>query len=287
MLKVEWNTMLRQLHIHVMGTVQLEVLQQLVQERFGVSISFGSCEVMYQETIAAPVIGYGHFEPLRHYAEVHLRLDPAPRGSGITFESTCPLEVLDRSYQHLVERHVFEKTHKGVLLGMPLTDVHITLLTGRAHLKHTEGGDFREATYRAIRQGLEQAQSIILEPIYAVLAEVGQEQVGRVTSDLEKRGCTFAAPEIAGNCIQIRGEGPAVTLMDYPREFASFTKGKGALRLQFDGYQPCHNPQEVIERIGYDKTRDIENTSDSIFCRKGAGFPVKWDQAKKWMHCES
>ncbi len=287
MLQVEWNTMLKQLHIHVMGTVQLEVLQQLVQERFGTSISFGPCEVMYQETIAAPVIGYGHFEPLRHYAEVHLRLEPAPRGSGITFESKCPLEVLDRSYQHLVEQHVFEKTHKGVLLGMPLTDVHITLLTGRAHLKHTEGGDFREATYRAIRQGLEQAQSIILEPIYAVQAEVEQTQAGRVMNDMERRGCTFTAPEIAGEYIRIQGKGPAAALMDYPTEFASFTKGKGALRLQFDGYQPCHNPQEVIERIGYDKSRDMENTSDSIFCRKGAGFPVKWEQAKDWMHCES
>lgn len=286
MLDVEWNELLQELHIKVMGTVQLEVLQKLVQERFGLQVEFGPCEVLYQETVAAPVMGYGHFEPLRHYAEVHVRLEPGPRGSGITFASECSLEVLDKTYQHLVQQHVFEKTHKGVLLGMPLTDVKIVLVTGRAHLKHTEGGDFREATYRAIRQGLEQAQSVVLEPVYAVTAEVEAEQIGRVMSELEQRHCTFSAPETAGERVRLQGNGPAACLMDYPAEFAAFTKGKGLLGLWFDGYQTCHNTAEVIEKIGYDRARDMENTSSSVFCKKGAGFEVKWDQVPQMIHCK-
>lgn len=286
LLDVEWNELLQELHIKVMGTVQLEVLRELVRERFGLAVEFGPCEVLYQETIAAPVVGYGHFEPLRHYAEVHVRLEPGVRGSGITFASECPLEVLDKTYQHLVQQHVFEKTHKGVLLGMPLTDVKIVLVNGRAHLKHTEGGDFREATYRAIRQGLEQAQSVVLEPVYAVTAEVEAEQIGRVMSELEQRHCTFSAPETVGKRIRVQGSGPAACLMDYPAEFAAFTKGKGLLGLRFDGYQPCHNTAEVIERTGYDRTRDMENTSSSVFCKKGAGFEVKWDQVPQMIHCK-
>lgn len=286
LLGVEWNEMLQELHIKVMGTVQLEILKELALERFELAVEFGPCEVLYRETIAAPVVGYGHFEPLRHYAEVHVRLEPGSRGSGITFASECPLEVLDKTYQHLVEQHVFEKTHKGILLGMPLTDVKITLINGRAHLKHTEGGDFREATYRAIRQGLEQAQSIVLEPVYAVTAEVESGQIGRVMSELERRCCAFSAPEAAGERIRLQGKGPAACLMEYPAEFVAFTKGKGTLSLRFDGYQPCHNTLEVIERIGYDKARDMENTSSSVFCKKGAGFEVKWDRVPQMIHCK-
>lgn len=286
LLGVEWNEALHELRVHIMGTIQLEVLRQIVRERFGAEVSFGECEILYKETISAPVVGYGHFEPLRHYAEAHLRLSPAPRGSGISFDSECPTDVLEGSYQRLIRTHVFEKEHKGVLTGSALTDVRITLLTGRAHLKHTEGGDFREATYRAIRQGLEQAESVLLEPVYAFEIDLPLDQIGRVLADIQRLHGSFEPPLAQGERAVVSGRGPVSEFMNYSAELVSFTRGRGRIQLRFDGYEPCHNAQQVIERIAYDKVRDVENTSDSIFCSHGAGFPVRWDEVIHHIHCK-
>ena len=284
MLHVQWEEEQGEIQVRIMGPIQLEVLGEEVKRRFGIPISFGPCCILYRETIATSVVGYGHFEPLRHYAEVHLGLSPGKRGSGIVFESQCPTDVLDSRYQNLIKTHVFEKQHKGILTGSVLTDVRITLLTGRAHLKHTEGGDFRQATYRAIRQGLEQAQPVLLEPYYSFQVEVESDQLGRVLSDVERMHCQFDAPELTEHGAILLGRGPVSTLMGYSRELAAFTKGHGQISLTFDGYEPCHNTQEVVERIGYDKDRDIQNTSDSVFCSHGAGFPVKWYDVEKHIH---
>ncbi|MCI8441911.1 MAG: TetM/TetW/TetO/TetS family tetracycline resistance ribosomal protection protein [Provencibacterium sp.] len=285
LLHVLWNEQLQQLHVRVLGSIQLEVLQQLCQERFGLFIRFGTCEVLYTETIAAPVTGCGHFEPLRHYAEVHLLLSPAARGSGIRFESACPLDLLSSNWQNLIRTHVLEKEHRGVLTGAPLNDVTVTLLCGRAHLKHTEGGDFREAVYRAIRQGLFQAQSILLEPCFRFQIEVELALTGKILSDLQRLHASFEPPQVQGKTALICGRGPAATLMDYPLTLGPLTKGRGHIRLQFDGYEPCHNTEEVIAHIGYEREHDTANTPDSVFCAHGAGFIVKWQDAPHYMHC--
>ena len=290
-LGVSFDEELQEIQIRVMGQIQLEVLTELCQERFGLKVRFGDCRILYRETISAPVIGYGHYEPLRHYAEVQLRLSPAPRGSGIHFASECPTDLLSQNWQNLIRTHVFEKQHRGVMTGSALCDVDITLLIGRAHLKHTEGGDFREATYRAIRQGLEQALAdgkvVLLEPYYAFEITVPADQVGRLMADLQRMECSFQAPETDTEQAIVRGRGPAAGLSGYGREFLSFTRGKGVLALQFDGYEPCSHTQEVAEEIGYDRTRDLANPSCSIFCAHGAGFPVPWNEVPQYAHCKA
>ena len=286
LLRVRWEEALKEIHVSVMGTIQLEVLAALVKERFQLTVAFGNCEILYQETIQSTVTGLGHYEPLRHYAEVHLRLAPGQRGGGITFSSACPLDVLDRNYQNLIRTHVFEKEHKGILTGSPLCDVEITLINGRAHLKHTEGGDFREATYRAIRHALEQADNLLLEPTYQFVIEVKQEDVGRVLSDIQKLHGSFDPPQSSGEWTKISGRGPVATFMDYAKDLPAKTRGTGRCQMQFGGYEPCHNAQEVIEKRGYDKDRDVHNTSSSVFCSHGAGFTVKWQEVKDYIHCK-
>ena len=285
-LKVRWQEKLQQIQIQIMGGIQLEVLRESVKERFDLEISFGPCEVMYQETIAAPVVGYGHFEPLRHYAEVHLKLEPGPRGSGITFGGGCSTDSLPAQYQNLIRTHIFEKEHRGVLTGSPLTDVKISILTGCAHQKHTEGGDFREAVYRAVRQGLEKARSLLLEPMYLFEIRVPPELLGRVLADAQRLHGSFAPPVTEGDRAVVRGSGPVSEWMNYTEELAAYSKGRGQAGFRFGGYAPCHNSEEVIARIAYDKERDVENTSDSVFCAKGSGFLVKWEQAEQYMHCK-
>lgn len=286
LLHVQWEEELQQIQVQIMGLIQLEVLKELLEERFGISVSFGECEILYRETIAEEVIGMGHYEPLRHYAEVHLRLTPAPRGSGITFRSECHLDVLDSNFQHLIRTHVLEKEHKGMLLGAPLTDVTVSLIVGRAHEKHTVGGDFREATYRAIRQGLEQAKNLILEPYYAFEIAADAVYLGRILSDIQKRNSSFDDPVMNEQTVTVTGKGPAAEWMDYPAELVAFTHGKGSVTFRFYGFEPCHNPEEVIQKRGYDKNRDQENTSDSVFCSHGAGFQVKWYDVPKYIHCK-
>lgn len=284
LLSVFWQEESQEIEIRVMGQVQLEVLEELFLERFGEKISFGPCSVVYQETLQAPVVGCGHFEPLRHYAEVHLLLTPGPRGSGITFASRCPLDSLSSNWQNLVETHVMEKTHRGVLTGAALTDVEVTLLSGRAHLKHTEGGDFREAVYRAIRQGLMCGESLLLEPYYQFTAEVEPAQVGRVQADIARMEGECQAPVLEEDRVRLFGRAPIRTMMDYPKEFAVFTRGKGRLSLEFGGYEPCRAAPEVIQEKKYDPERDVANSPDSVFCSHGAGFLVKWNEACRYMH---
>jgi ribosomal protection tetracycline resistance protein len=287
MLSVSWDEALQEIQLHIMGTIQLEILKEILMERFSLAVSFGTCRILYRETIASAVVGYGHFEPLKHYAEVHLKIEPAERGTGILFESGCSVDQLSQNFQNLVRTHIFEKEHKGTALGMPLTDVKITLLTGRAHEKHTEGGDFREATYRALRQGLLQTESVILEPFYAFVVEAEDCYTGRLLSDIQKMSGTFELPQTMGQTVQICGRAPVSTMLNYYQEFIAFTKGKGSLSLMFDGYDLCHNPQEVIEEFSYDPERDVFNTGDSVFCSHGSGFMVKWQDAKRYMHCKS
>lgn len=290
MLGVKFEESLQEISIRVMGQIQLEVLKQVCQERFHMQVEFGECRILYRETIKAPVIGYGHYEPLRHYSEVHLQLSPAERGSGITFESKCPTDLLAQNWQNLISTHVFEKKHKGVLTGSELTDVKITLLNGRAHIKHTEGGDFREATYRAIRQGLEQAlvdgNVVLLEPYYSFEMTVMSEQLGRLLGDLQRMEVSFEAPQLDEDRAIVCGRGPVAALSEYSREFVSFTRGKGIMSLNFDGYEPCSHQDEVAEQIGYDRERDMENPSCSVFCAHGAGFPVVWYEVPNYIHCK-
>jgi ribosomal protection tetracycline resistance protein len=276
----------KNLRVHIMGEIQLEIIRELIAERFGHEVEFGPCEVVYQETIVNPVTGCGHFEPLRHYAEVHLRLEPASRGSGITFESKCPTDILPSQFQNLIRSHVLERVHKGILTGSELTDVRMVLLNGRAHEKHTEGGDFREATWRAVRQGLEQAESILLEPYDSFRISVEESDLGRILSDLPRLNATFEAPEITGGRAVICGRGPASEFLEYGKHFVSQTRGTGRLTVRFDGYESCHNAQEVIARIHYDKIRDIENPSSSVFCSHGTSIVVPWQEAKAHMHCK-
>ena len=273
-----------QIQIRVMGRIQLEILQSLVKERFGMDIEFGSCRILYKETIKSPVMGYGHYEPLRHYAETQLRIEPVERNSGVIIENECSLEVLDSNFQNLILTHIKEKEHLGILTGSPLTDVKIILTAGRSHLKHTEGGDFREATYRAIRQGLEKAENILLEPYYSFILRVPIDCFGRAISDIQRLHGEFMPPEMTETEAIIKGEGPASEFMDYPEEVISYTSGKGVISMREKGYRPCHNAEEVIASIGYDKERDIENTSSSVFCSHGAGFEVKWYDVDNMRH---
>ena len=284
-MKVLWQEHARQIQIRVMGTIQLEVLAEQCAQRFGIAVSFGACEVVYQETIDAPVIGCGHYEPLRHYAEVQVLLRPLPRGSGIRFSSACPTDELKLNWQRLIETHVFEKTHIGALCGFPLTDVEAVLLTGRAHEKHTEGGDFRQATYRAIRQALFQTQSVLLEPYYRFSIRVPPECIGRVLSDLEKMTAVYEAPQTESEFVRVEGHCPASELMDYAASLTAFSKGRGVMRVQFDGYDRCHNTETVVQQHPYNRDADFDNSADSVFCSHGAGYNVRWDIAPEKMHC--
>ena len=273
-----------ELHVSLMGRVQAEILRSLVAQRFGVEVELDRGRVLYKETIDAPVEGVGHYEPLRHYAEVHLLLEPLPQGSGLVLATRCPEDDLDRSWQRLIMTHLREKTHLGVLTGSPVTDMKITLMSGRAHIKHTEGGDFRQATYRAVRQGLMQARSRLLEPYYAFRLEVPPEQLGRAISDVRLRSGSFDAPEEAGDMTLLRGRVPVTEFDDYAQEVASYTGGRGRLSLEPAGYGPCHNPDAVIAAADYDPEVDLENTPDSVFCAHGGGFPVKWNRVAEYMH---
>ena len=273
-----------ELHVSLMGRVQAEILRSLVAQRFGVEVELDRGRVLYKETIDAPVEGVGHYEPLRHYAEVHLLLEPLPQGSGLVLATRCPEDDLDRSWQRLIMTHLQEKTHLGVLTGSPVTDMKITLMSGRAHIKHTEGGDFRQATYRAVRQGLMQARSRLLEPYYAFRLEVPPEQLGRAISDVRLRSGSFDAPEEAGDLTLLRGRVPVTEFDDYAQEVASYTGGRGRLSLEPAGYGPCHNPDAVIAAADYDPEADLENTPDSVFCAHGGGFPVKWNRVAEYMH---
>ena len=286
-LRVVWNERLSEIHLQLMGEVQLEILTRLIAERFGVDVAFDEGNIVYKETIAAPVIGIGHFEPLRHYAEVHLLIEPAERGTGVQLASACPTDALDLNWQRLVLTHLAEKTHLGVLTGAPLTDVKITLLAGRAHVKHTEGGDFREATYRAVRNGLMQAESVLLEPYYAFRLELPDACVGRAMNDIQRMDGTFDPPQQQGDSTVLTGTAPVAAMRNYWTEVAAYTKGRGRLSCTANGYAPCHNAAQVIETAGYDAEHDTENTADSVFCSHGAGHVVRWDEVRAHAHVDS
>ena len=275
------------IHVQIMGKVQMEIFRSLVQDRFGLDITLDDERIFYKETIASTVEGVGHFEPLRHYAEVHVLLEPLERGSGIVTDTVCSPDVLDMVYQKLILSHMEEKLHRGVLTGAPVTDMKITLLVGKAHLKHTEGGDMRQATYRAIRQGLMQAKSVLLEPWYDFVLTMPTEQIGRAITDIRTMGGEFDAPETVGTNSVLKGLVPAAELHDYVDTVAAYTQGRGRLQLTLHGYLPCHNQAEVVAQLGYDPEADLENTPDSVFCAHGAGFTVKWHQVKDFMHLES
>ena len=286
-LHLVWNERLGELHVQLMGEVQLEILQRLIAERFGMEVSFGQGGIVYRETIAGAVEGVGHYEPLRHYAEVHLLMEPLPRGSGLVLTSACPQDMLDINWQRLVLTHLAERSHPGVLTGSPITDMKLTLVAGRAHQKHTEGGDFRQATYRAVRQGLMEAESILLEPWYNFRLEVSAEQVGRALSDLQRMHGRVEPPETAGDMAVLTGSAPVEQLRDYGREVAAYTRGRGRLSCTSGGYAPCHNQEEVVAAMGYDPERDVENPPGSVFCAHGAGYNVKWDEVKAHAHVDS
>lgn len=284
-LSVIWNEPFQEIVVHVFGVIQLEVLVEILRERFNVEVQFGKPQILYKETILEGTTGYGHFEPLKHYAEVHLKMEPNARGTGNTFSNACHADDLSVGHQRLIEKHLFEREHHGLLTGFAVTDIHFTLLTGRAHNKHTAGGDFREATFRALRQGLEQVQNTLLEPYYRFKMKASTEHIGRMMADIQLASGTFEAPIMNEDTTIIIGRVPVATFMDYSTQFAAYTNGKGALTLQFDGYDLCHNEQEVIEQIGYYKDADPSYTSSSIFCAKGKGYSVPWQQAKAAMHC--
>lgn len=286
-LKVVWNERLSEIHVQLMGDVQLEVLQAIISERFGINASFSKGSIIYKETIANAVEGIGHFEPLRHYAEVHLLLKPGKRDSGLVFKTQCKEDLLDKNWQRLILTHLYEKTHIGVLTGSPITDMEITLMSGKSHPKHTEGGDFRQATYRAVRQGLRSADCVLLEPVYEFSLEVPSENVGRAMSDIQRMCGNFNAPETEGEFSIISGTAPVATMYDYSREVMQYTHGKGKLICSLKGYEPCHNADEVIESIGYDCDADTDNPCDSVFCSHGAGYTVKWNEVKSRMHLPS
>ena len=277
----------QQIQVQIMGQVQLEVLRSLIWQRFQLDVRLSDPKIFYKETIANTVEGVGHFEPLRHYAEVHLLLEPGATGSGLVFDTKCPLDVLDAGYQSLILTHLAEKQHRGVLIGAPITDMKITLLVGKAHLKHTEGGDFRQATYRAVRQGLMQAKSILLEPWYDFRLAVPTAQIGRAITDIRTMGGTMEPPETQGTESILEGQVPASELKDYAAQVAAYTQGLGRLTLSLHGYAPCHDEERVITQAAYDPEADLENTPDSVFCAHGAGHTVKWDQVKDYMHLES
>ena len=287
MLRIVWNEELGEIHARLMGEVQTEILRSVIRERFGMEVEFGTGNIVYKETIGKTVEGVGHFEPLRHYAEVHLILEPAKRGSGLELCSDCSEDVLDKNWQRLILTHLAEKVHRGVLTGAAVTDMKITLAAGRAHLKHTEGGDFRQATYRAVRQGLMQAEPVLLEPYYEYRLEVPAEMVGRALTDIQRMAGTFEPPETDGEMAVISGNAPVATMRDYQMEVIGYTKGRGRLSCIFKGYEPCHNPEEVIAEIGYDPERDLDNPAGSVFCAHGAGFNVPWSQVPDYMHLEN
>lgn len=284
-LKVMWEEELQELQIHVMGPIQLEILKRIVQERFAFTVKFEEPSVAYKETINDETLGYGHFEPLGHYAEVHLKIEAGVRNSGIVFQNYCHPDELTKGNQNLVKQHLYEKEHRDLLTGSPLTDLKITLLTGRAHNQHTSGGDFRQATYRALRQGLEKADIVLLEPYYDFKIKVDVDYIGKVLSDIQKASGTFEPPQTKESKAVISGRAPVSTFMNYPTELVTFTSGKGIINLVFGGYDLCHNQQEVIEKIGYDKNADPEYSSSSIFCSKGQAYEVCWQESEKEMHC--
>ena len=286
-LHVLWDDHLKQIHVQIMGKIQLEILKSLIQQRFNLEIQFLDRRSYYKETILAPVEGIGHFEPLRHYAEVHLLLEPLPLGSGLVFDTVCSTDILDIGYQRLIIGHLSEKMHRGVLIGAPITDMKITLLIGKAHLKHTEGGDMRQATYRAVRQGLMQAKSQLLEPWYSFKLTVPTESIGRAITDIRAMGGQFEAPEPVGTNSVLTGTVPAGELGDYADQVAAYTQGKGQLQVALDGYAPCHNQEAVVAAAAYDPEADLDNTPDSVFCSHGAGFTVKWHEIQNYMHLES
>ena len=286
-LRVVWSEALGEIHLQLMGEVQLEVLTRLIRERFGTDVSFGAGNIVYRETITGPVEGVGHFEPLRHYAEVHLLLEPGPRGSGLHIASACPTDQLDLNWQRLIFTHLMEKRHRGVLTGSPITDVKITLVAGRAHVKHTEGGDFRQATYRAVRQGLMQADSLLLEPHYDFQLELPPDCVGRAMNDLQTMGGSVEGPEQEGEFSLLTGHAPVAGLRDYWREVTAYTRGRGRLSCALRGYEPCANQEEIVSQLAYDPERDVDNPPDSVFCSHGAGVIVKWNEVRAHMHVDS
>lgn len=290
LLHVVWQPHLEEVHLQLMGAVQLEVIQQMMHDRFGLDVSFGPGGILYKETIAHPIEGVGHFEPLRHYAETHVLLEPLPAGSGMRFASVCSEDVLDRNWQRLILQHCREREHLGVLTGSPVTDMKITLLVGRAHLKHTEGGDFRQATYRAIRQGLMEAKERgdcrLLEPWYGFRLEVPQDMVGHAMADIQRMSGSFDTPSGDGEYMVLEGEAPVAQMRDYAMDVNAYTHGRGHLSCVFAGYRPCHNADEVIEQSAYDPESDLENTPDSVFCAHGAGYPVKWYKVPEFMHLD-
>lgn len=286
-LHILWEEATGEIKAQVMGEVQIEILKTLIRERYGLEAEFGTGNIVYKETILEPIEGVGHFEPLRHYAEVHLLLEPGEPGSGLQFDTVCSEDVLDRNWQRLVLTHLEEKRHRGVLTGAEITDMRITLLTGRAHIKHTEGGDFRQATYRALRQGLRAGKCRLLEPYYGFRMEIPAENLGRAMADIERKNGVFDPPETEGDMAVLTGKGPVVNLRDYQREVTAYTKGRGRLSLWYRDYEPCHNEEEIIGQAGYDPEADLENPTGSVFCSHGAGFVVPWDQVEDYMHLES
>ena len=286
LLNIVWNPALEEIHVQLMGEVQTEILKTMIAERFHLDVEFGTGKIVYKETIKSPVVGVGHYEPLRHYAEVHLKMEPLEAGSGLVFDTDCSEDVLDRNWQRLILTHLQEREHPGVLTGAPITDMKITIVAGRAHLKHTEGGDFRQATYRAVRQGLKSAESVLLEPWYSFVLEVPSEQVGRAMSDIGQMNGSFEGPEAENKqgMVRLTGTAPASEMRDYQREVWAYTKGRGRITLTLKGYEPCHNAEEVIEEIGYDSERDVDNPTGSVFCAHGAGFLVKWDEVPEYKH---
>lgn len=283
-LQIVWKEQLKEIHVKVMGEIQTEILKSMMKERFGVDVTFGRGSIVYKETILNPTEGVGHFEPLRHYAEVHLLLEPGEPGSGLVFALACSEDILDGNWQRLILTHLKEREHPGVLTGSPITDMKITLISGRAHQKHTEGGDFRQATYRAVRQGLKKAQSILLEPYYHFTIELPSENVGRAMTDIQKMSGSFELPQTQGDISIISGKAPVSTMYDYSRELISYTRGKGRMFCESAGYEHCHNEEEVLAQIAYDSESDLENPTGSVFCFHGAGFTVKWNEVEQYMH---
>ncbi len=286
-LNVVWNEHLKEIQIKLMGEIQLEVLKHLIKSRFGIDVEFCQGRIVYKETIKNTVEGVGHYEPLRHYSEVHLLLEPLPQGSGMHFAADCSEDILDKNWQRLIMTHLMEKEHIGVLTGSPITDIKITLKSGRAHQKHTEGGDFRQATYRAVRHGLRQAESVLLEPYYEFVIDVPKDNVGRAMTDLDQMGATISLPQTRGDMTKLTGTAAANSIRDYHKEIISYTHGLGKLSVKFCGYGPCQNPDAVIEEIAYNADADIENTADSVFCDHGAGFVVPWFEVADYMHLDS
>ena len=284
LLHVVWQERLREIHLRLMGQVQLEVIQEELDRRFGIQVSFSQGGILYRETIAAPIEGVGHFEPLRHYAEVHLLLEPTEPGSGLSFALDCSLDRLDGNWQRLIMTHLAEKEHLGVLTGAPITDMRITLLDGRGHIKHTEGGDFRQATYRAVRQGLMKARNILLEPWYHFRLTIPQANLGRAMSDIYRMKGNFAEPQTDGDTVELEGDAPVSQMRDYAMEVSTYSHGCGNLTCVFNGYRPCQDQDAVVDAIGYDPESDLESTPDSVFCAHGAGYTVKWNRVEDFMH---